>query len=646
VTLPPVRYGDAGNKIISLIYPSSPNSVGEACAQRILRTLSGRNALRPYYRTLNSQSPSSAMNFRAFFISAMIVVSIPPAWALSPPEVSDIAKKITVRIDGGGSGTGVIVNQQGNSYIVLTNAHVVSKRKNNYLIQTFDGKTHQVNPAKVRRLPSVDLSLLEFSSKESYAIAEIGDSDELNEGMTLYVGGWAAKDSVNRERGYRFSEGRLSGRATNPENGYALIYSNVVKPGMSGSPIMNEEGRVVGINGKAVSDIRTGDVDYYGIPINIYLQLAKKPTPPPVTATPSPNRSAVVTKILPFSLSRQAPQPPKIDPLPKNITVTSVPQIQPSSNRPPQKFSLAATLTGHAHSIYTVAYSLDGKTLASGSSDRTIKIWDLATRQDFYTLNGHTDSVYSVAYSPVGPNLASGSADRTIKIWNVTTGVEIRTLKGHTDSVNSVAYSPDGQNLASGSWDKSIKIWDVTTGQEIYTLKGHSDAVDTLAYSPDGKTLVTGSWDKTIKIWDLSKGREIRTLTGHTQAIDALAYSPDGKTLASGSGDKTIKVWDAATGQEIYTLNAHAETIDALAYSPDGKTLASGSGDKTIKIWDAATGQELSTLTGANDSIYALAYNPLDNGKTLVSASGNISQVADRLEFGGGAIAIWQLSER
>jgi WD40 repeat protein len=576
-----------------------------------------------------------------FMVVGVVQVSV----ALSPPEVSDIAKRITVRIEGNTSGTGVIVSQQGNTYTVLTNAHVVSRRKN-YLIQTFDGRSYQVNARKIKRLTGVDLSILEFSSQETYAIAEIGNSDELSEGMTLYVGGWAATDQVNRERGYRFSEGRLSGRATNPENGYALIYSNVVKPGMSGSPVLNEQGKLVAINGKAVSDIRTGEADYYGIPINIYLQLAKKSVPSPIPNTSLFNTSSV-TQIQPFSLSREVTQPLKIKPRSGTLTVTNLPNIEPSIDvRSRYNFSLAATLTGHSHSVYTVAYSFDGKSLASGSYDQTVKIWDLATGQDFYTLTGHTEPVYSVAYSPVNPNLASGSGDKTVKIWDTLTGQEIRTLIGHTDSVNSIAYSPDGQNLASGSWDKTIKIWDLVTGQDIYTLKGHTDAVDSIAYSPDGKTLVSGSWDKTIKIWDLTTGQEIRTLTGHTQAIDALAYSPDGKTLASGSGDKTIKIWDAATGQEIRTLTGHDETVDALAYSPDGKTLASGSGDKTVKIWDAATGQEIHTFTGANDSIYALAYSPLGNGQTLATGSSNMNLVADRLEFAGGSIMIWQVSGR
>ncbi|PSB02422.1 trypsin-like peptidase domain-containing protein [Merismopedia glauca] len=592
----------------------------------------------------------------ATLMATVIVVGlVQVGLALSPPEVSDLAKRITVRIDGGAPGTGVIVSQQGNTYTVLTNAHVLPKRKS-YMVRTFDGRIYQVSARQIKRLLGVDLSILEFSSQESYAIAEIGNSDQLTEGILLYIGGWAATDRVNRERGYRFSEGRLSGRATNPEEGYALIYSNVVKPGMSGSPILNDEGQLVGINGKAVPDLRTGEVDYYGIPINIYLQLAKKPIPSSETASSSFKTPSVAAQIEPFSRSWQISQPTQINPLPRSITVTTVPNVEPTSDSyspsrnadssvPTQpKFSLVATLTGHAQSIYGLAYSPDGKTLASGSADRTIKIWDMATGKDLYTLNGHGGSVYSVAYNPRSQSLASASADKTIKIWDLITGKEIRTLTGHMYSVKSIAYSPDGQNLASGSWDKTIKVWDVATGQQIYTLTGHTNAIDSIAYSPDGKTLASGSADKTIKLWDLTTGREIKTLAGHTQAINALAYSPDGKILASGSGDKTIKIWDVATGQEIRTLTGHSETVDALAYSLDGQTLASGSGDKTIKIWDVATGQEIRTLTGSNDSVYALAYSP--DGQTLASGSSNMNLVGDRLEFASGSITIWQLSGR
>jgi WD40 repeat protein len=205
------------------------------------------------------------------------------------------------------------------------------------------------------------------------------------------------------------------------------------------------------------------------------------------------------------------------------------------------------------------------------------------------TLTGHTNDVLSVAYSPDGSQIASGSVDRTIKIWDSSTVTEIRTLIGHTSIVYSVSYSPDGRQIASGGYDNNIKIWDSSTGEEIRTLTGHTDDVYSLAYSPDGSQIASGSVDRTIKIWDATTGEEIRTLTGHTSYVSSVSYSPDGSRIASGSGDRTIKIWDASTGEEIRTLTGHTRHVKSIAYSPDGSQIVSGSTDHTIKIWDVDT---------------------------------------------------------
>ncbi|MCU7244286.1 MAG: WD40 repeat domain-containing protein [Microcystis aeruginosa WS75] len=213
-------------------------------------------------------------------------------------------------------------------------------------------------------------------------------------------------------------------------------------------------------------------------------------------------------------------------------------------------------------------------------------------------LEGHDSYVYSVNFSPDGKTLVSGSDDKTIKLWDVETGQEIRTLKGHDDSVTSVNFSPDGKTLVSGSWDNTIKLWDVETGQEIRTLKGHDFYVRSVNFSPDGKTLVSGSADNTIKLWNVETGQEIRTLKGHYALVNSVNFSPDGKTLVSGSADKTIKLWDVETGQEIRTLKGHDSFVTSVNFSPDGKTLVSGSWDKTIKLWNGSNGWGLSALMG------------------------------------------------
>ncbi|MFN7245135.1 MAG: protein kinase domain-containing protein [Microcystis sp.] len=247
---------------------------------------------------------------------------------------------------------------------------------------------------------------------------------------------------------------------------------------------------------------------------------------PPITPnrpSPPPNPPPVVTQ----------KQPPVIP----NINPSVIPNINPSVS------PLDKTITGHSDWVRSVVYSPDGRYLASGSNDKTIKILKVAAGKKLRTLTGHSSGVYSVAYSPDGRYLASGSRDNTIKIWEVVTGKELRTLTGHSKWVHSVVYSPDGRYLASGSFDKTIKIWEVATVRELRTPTRHSEVVRSVAYSPDGRYLASGSDDKTIKIWEVATGKQLRTLTGHSWGVLSVVYSPDGRYLASGSGDKTIKIW-------------------------------------------------------------------------------------------------------
>ncbi|KAB8238953.1 YVTN repeat-like/Quino protein amine dehydrogenase [Aspergillus alliaceus] len=274
------------------------------------------------------------------------------------------------------------------------------------------------------------------------------------------------------------------------------------------------------------------------------------------------------------------------------------------------------TLKGHSDWVRSVAFSPDGRTLASGSCDNTIKLWDTTTGTERQTLEGHSGSVYSVAISPDGCTLASGLGDNTIKLWDITTGTEYQTLEGHSGSVYSVAFSPDGCTLASGSGDDTIKLWDITTGTEYQTLEG---SVYSVAISPDGCTLASGLGDNTIKLWDITTGTERQTLEGHSDWVRSVAFSPDRCTLASGSGDNTIRLWDTTTGIECQTLKGHLGLVLSVAFSPDVCTLASGSGDNTIKLWDTITGTECQTLKGHSDWVYSVAFSP--DGRTLASGS-------------------------
>jgi WD40 repeat protein len=275
-------------------------------------------------------------------------------------------------------------------------------------------------------------------------------------------------------------------------------------------------------------------------------------------------------------------------------------------------------LEGHQSVVLSVSFSSDGKTLATGSGDKTIKLWNVATGKEIHTLQGHKKSVFSVSFSPDGETLATGSGDKTIKLWNVATGKEIRTLQGHQSVVLSVSFSPDGETLATGSSDKTIKLWNVAAGKEIRIFQGHKGSVSSVSFSPDGKTLTTSSGDKTIKLWNVATGKEIRTLQEHKGSVNSVSFSPDGKTLATGGG-KTIKLWNVATGKEIRTLQGHKRYVSSVSFSPDGKTLATG-GFKAIKLWNLSTGKEIRTLQGHENSANSVNFSP--DGKTLATGGG------------------------
>ena len=317
---------------------------------------------------------------------------------------------------------------------------------------------------------------------------------------------------------------------------------------------------------------------------------------------------------------------------------------------------LGAPLTGHTNWVNSVAFSPDGKLLASGSSDNTIILWDVATRQPLDSpLSKHTAAVASVAFNRDGSWLASGSSDNSIILWQVATRKPLDTLFGPAAPVRNVAFSPDGLMLASGS-NSNLILWDLSIRQPLgETLSGHTNRVTSVAFSPDGRTLASGGCGGTqptepcqsgqIRLWNVTSRQPLGPpLAYQTGWVNDMAFSPDGRMLASGSDDKTIVLLDVASRQPLGApLTGHTDRVNSVAFSRDGKTLASGSQDTSIILWNVATHQPLGVpLTGHASSVHSVAFSP--DGKLL--ASGSCVKTVLKDSCNQGEIRIWDVATR
>jgi WD40 repeat protein/serine/threonine protein kinase len=287
--------------------------------------------------------------------------------------------------------------------------------------------------------------------------------------------------------------------------------------------------------------------------------------------------------------------------------------------------TLLYTYRGHSNTVYAVAWSPDGKRIASGSGDNTVQVWDAVDGENVAIYKGHSNTVYAVAWSPNGKRIASGSWDSTVQVWDATDGSHVFTYRKHSPypyyDVYAVAWSPDSKRIASGSQDGTVQVWDATNGGNVFTYRGHSSEVSAVAWSPDGRRIASGSQDSTVQVWDATDGSHVFTYRGHSSWVSAVVWSPDGRRIASGSQDKTVQVWDATDGGNVFTYRGHSGAVLAVAWSPDGKRIASGGAypDDTVQVWDAVDGGNIFTYKWHSLGVIAVAWSP--DGKRIASGS-------------------------
>ena len=310
-----------------------------------------------------------------------------------------------------------------------------------------------------------------------------------------------------------------------------------------------------------------------------------------------------------------------------------------ATRRLPPMGTTLVTYHGHQARVLGLAWSPDGRYIASASADRTVQIWDAVTGNNMMSYHGHTAWVKAVVWSPDGRYIASAGADTTVHIWNVLTGRTMLLYRGHTNIVTALAWSFNSQYIASCGYDRTIQVWDAVRGDEFGVYHGHSPLamINAVAWSPDSCCIVSAGDDKTVQIWPIEQIRGVllqeerqarkKSLiySGHTGWVKTVAWSPNGKRIASGSWDNTVHLWDSTNRRFVYIHSDHSSWINSVAWSPNGTRIASASNDGTVHVWDANTGRELFTnrayftYEGHRDDVKAVAWSP--DGTRIASGS-------------------------
>jgi WD40 repeat protein len=331
--------------------------------------------------------------------------------------------------------------------------------------------------------------------------------------------------------------------------------------------------------------------------------------------------------------------------------------------------SLLKTFRGHNHRVQGVAFSPNGRYVASASLDWTIHLWEVTASQEYHAFPARSDRVLGATFSPDGRRLIDASLDGTVRTWDAEDGHLLYQLAADLDRPRGVAFSADGRLLAAAGRSGRLRCYDLVTREAVSGARQHGAPARAVAFSPDGRRLASTGDDGTVKVWDMAGTRPLFTCTGHTAPVPAVAFSPDGRTLASGGRDG-VRLWDAVTGQALPPLSpntpramalafgpdgrlavaqmggkitlwdprtgrccgppliGHSAMAWSLAFTPDGTRLASASRDMTVKLWDTASGQEVLTLRGFASEVSGVAFSP--DGSRLVTTDL------------GGSVRLWK----
>lgn len=270
------------------------------------------------------------------------------------------------------------------------------------------------------------------------------------------------------------------------------------------------------------------------------------------------------------------------------------------------------------NSVECVAFSPDGKRIASGCWDSTIKIWDAQTGQRQITLKGHKNRVHSLSFSHDGKRIVTGGGDKLVRVWDAQDGTEIFMIGPNSDEVTVVAFSPDDTRIAATSTEQEIRIWDAKTGKLSQTLGPFPNQIFAWSWFPDNRRIVLGTSDQNLRVIDLLNGREVLLLKGHTAKINCVTVSPDSSRIISGGWDNTAIVWNSATGERLHSYG-HVYGVLSVACSPDGSKIATGTREGRVNLWESQSGKAILSERGHNDFAKSLAFNP--SGTRLVSGS-------------------------